>query len=288
VGETYRGLRNTLRFQLSNLYDFDPRTNRVAAGERTGLDRWFLHQFLKLEGEVAAAYRNYEFHVVYQRLSQFATVELSSAYHDLTKDRLYTDPANSRRRRSTQSTFHYMASRLCEMLSPILAFTADEAWEFLPGREAESVHLAEWRPEKAAALMAEVFPGGEPPESWKRMFDWRERLVLPELEKARQAKLIGKSLEAKVILEIAQVLLDGQESSLADFAEILNVSQLVLKPYEPAIGDLSTMVKVAVEKADGTKCERCWHFETDVGTDPGHQGLCGRCLEAVGARAPRA
>src|SRR6185436_571366 len=110
----------------------------VADAELTGLDRWILGEFTKLENEVRPAYDAYEFHVVYQRISQFAAVELSAMYHDLVKDRLYTDPANSPRRRSTQTALHHMVQRLCQMLSPILSFTTDEAWEFIPGKTGDS------------------------------------------------------------------------------------------------------------------------------------------------------
>ena len=134
VGETYRGIRNALRYQLSNLYDFDPAKHTVADDKLTGLDRWILGEFSKLEAEVIAAYDQYEFHVVYQKVSQFIAVELSSIYHDVIKDRLYTDAANSPRRRSTQTALHRLVTGLCQMLAPILAFTADEAWEFVPGK----------------------------------------------------------------------------------------------------------------------------------------------------------
>src|ERR1022692_4053238 len=131
VGETYRGIRNALRYQLSNLYDFDPASHSVADKKLTGLDRWILGEFAKLEAEVLAAYDQYEFHVVYQKLSQYNAVELSSVYHDVIKDRLYTDAANSPRRRSTQTALHRLVTGLCPMLAPILAFPAGEAWGFL-------------------------------------------------------------------------------------------------------------------------------------------------------------
>ena len=146
VGETYRGIRNALRYQLSNLYDFDPAKHTVADEKLTGLDRWILGEFAKLEAEVLAAYDQYEFHVVYQKLSQFIAVELSSVYHDVIKDRLYTDAANSPRRRSTQTALHRLVTGLCQMLAPILAFTADEAWEFIPGKPTGSVHESEFKP----------------------------------------------------------------------------------------------------------------------------------------------
>ena len=146
VSETYRNLRNTLRYQLSNLYDFDPAKHTVADDKLTGLDRWILAQFANLQKEVLAAYDNYEFHVVYQKISQFAAVELSSIYHDIVKDRLYTDAANSHRRRSTQTALYRLITGLCQMLAPVLAFTADEAWEFVPGKTVESIHATGWQP----------------------------------------------------------------------------------------------------------------------------------------------
>ena len=144
VAETYRVIRNALRYQLSNLYDFDPAKHTVLEDKLTGLDRWILGEFSKLEQEVIKAYDAYEFHVVYQKVSQFVAVELSSIYHDVIKDRLYTDPANSHRRRSTQTALHRLVTGLCQMLAPILSFTADEAWEFVPGKPTESVHEANW------------------------------------------------------------------------------------------------------------------------------------------------
>ena len=168
------------------------RKDTVPDDALTELDRWILGQFGKLEKEVMAAYEQHEFHLVYQKLSQFAAVELSAIYHDVVKDRLYTDAAHSARRRSTQTALHRMVSGLCNMLSPILVFTADEAWEFIPGRGQESVHLAAWQP---AGL-----PLPEEEESrWKTLFELREQ-ILPHLEKERQAKNIGKALDAKVML----------------------------------------------------------------------------------------
>jgi isoleucyl-tRNA synthetase len=284
VAETYRLLRNTLRFQLSNLYDFQP-ADSVEPANRNGLDLFFLGKFLGLERDVASAYARYEFHLVYQMVSQFVGVELSAKYHDLTKDRLYTDPANSPRRRSTQSNFCHMADRLCKMLSPILSFTADEAWEFIPksAREAKSVFLATWNP-NASTLLEEVRAQVE--ESlpvWERMFEWRERHVLPELEKARQSKSIGKALEAKITLAIPPDLLAEHTRFKAEFAEILNVSQLVIEAQSPSADGSHLPPRVTVEKADGTKCERCWHIEPGVGASPQHPDLCPRCLEAVAA-----
>jgi isoleucyl-tRNA synthetase len=271
VAETYRGIRNALRYQLSNLYDFDPAKHTVADDKLTGLDRWILGEFSKLEQEVIKAYDDYEFHVVYQKVSQFIAVELSSIYHDVIKDRLYTDPANSHRRRSTQTALHRLVTSLCKMLAPILAFTADEAWEFVPGRKAASIHGAEW---KSSGFHRS--PADE--TAWKSMFQLREQ-VLPALEKARQSKEIGKSLEAKITAHVPGLLFIavGGIDAIEDIRELLNVSQLRLE-VNPKDSD---SLDVMVAKADGQKCDRCWRWETDVGKDPEHPTICGRCVEAV-------
>jgi isoleucyl-tRNA synthetase len=271
VGETYRLLRNTLRYQLSNLYDFDPAKHSVSDEDLTGLDRWILKEFTQLENEVASAYDASEFHVVYQKISQFSAVQLSAIYHDAVKDRLYTDAANSKRRRGTQTALHRMVIRLSQMLSPMLAFTTDEAWEFIPGAKTPSVHLSEWKPATAKDSSQEG-------ESWQQLFAIREQ-VLPHLEKARQAKNIGKALDAKVVLSGgAAASFAGNEESLR---ELLNVSQLEMTPAAETLA-------IQVLKADGEKCERCWHWETTVGRHSRHKTLCHRCVEAVASFEPLA
>jgi isoleucyl-tRNA synthetase len=278
VSETYRGIRNALRYQLSNLYDFHPSHNAVADKDLTGLDRWILNEFAKLERDVLVAYDRYEFHVVYQRISQFVAVELSSQYHDLVKDRLYTDPANSPRRRSTQTALCYLVTGLCRLLAPILAFTADEAWEFVPGVASPSVHEDKF----AASRMSLT---AEEEREWKELFDARPAVLL-ELEKARQFKLIGKSLDAKVqLLAYAEGSLDFYRRHREELRELLNVSQLEIAPNAPLKEGTVAWI-AAVQKADGTKCERCWHWETDVGKHAEHPTICGRCVEAVKQTAP--
>ncbi|HUC86387.1 MAG TPA: isoleucine--tRNA ligase, partial [Candidatus Acidoferrales bacterium] len=267
VGETYRAIRNALRYQLSNLYDFDPAKHSVADDRLTGLDRWILGEFSKLAGEVVAAYDQYEFHVVYQKISQFVAVELSAVYHDVIKDRLYTDPANSARRRSTQTALHRLVTGLCQMLAPILAFTADEAWEFVPGRPVASVHEAVWKPVVFTRSETEI-------SEWKNLFSLRE-VSLPELEKARQAKSIGKSLEARLTLNGNGQPLADAKLHLDSLRELLNVSQVTLA----STGKETVFATVA--RADGRKCERCWHWESDLGKSQEHPTLCGRCVEAV-------
>jgi isoleucyl-tRNA synthetase len=271
VSETYRGIRNALRYQLSNLYDFDPATQTVPDHELTGLDRWVLGEFSKLEVDVIAAYDNYEFHVVYQKVSQFIAVELSSIYHDVIKDRMYTDPATSQRRRSTQTALHRLVTGLCQMLSPILAFTADEAWEFVPGKLTGSVHEAVWKPANFAVADFERV-------EWEHLFRSRQE-ALPFLEEKRKAKLIGKSLDAKLTISgSADTDIAIEKRHLSDLQELLNISQLATFSDGQPLGGIKTYL---IEKADGQKCERCWHWETDIGQHAGHPTLCGRCVEAV-------
>ena len=263
VSETYRAIRNALRYQLSNLYDFDVAKHSVPDDKLTGLDRWILSEFSKLEREVIEAYDKFEFHVVYQKVSQFIAVELSAIYHDVIKDRLYTDAANSHRRRSTQTALLRLVTGLCQMLAPILAFTADEAWEFVPGKKAESVHQSEL---KQSSFTLEPDEIGK----WEWLKQWRETL-LPELEKARQAKTIGKALDAKIEIVIPQA--QNQVSDRDLLRELLNVSELKIN-----VGNAASH---SVSRADGQKCERCWHWELDVGKNPEHPTICGRCVEAV-------
>jgi isoleucyl-tRNA synthetase len=268
VSETYRGLRNALRYQLSNLYDFNPAVHRVADGELTGLDRWILGEFSKIEKQVVAAYDAYEFHVVYQKISQFVAVELSSIYHDVIKDRLYTDPANSPRRRSTQTVLHCLVTGLCRLLGPILVFTADEAWGFIAGHTPdESVHEAE-----LPVLDFQV--SDTEAAGWAALFKLRAS-ALAELEKARQAKLIGKALDARMNISGAEAEVAYARQNAESLRELLNVSMLNV-----IVSDIDAP-QVCVDPADGHKCERCWHWETDVGSHAAHPTLCGRCVEAV-------
>jgi isoleucyl-tRNA synthetase len=272
VSETYRGIRNALRYELSNLYDFDPARHTVPDGDLTGLDRWILGEFAKLEQDVLAAYDKFEFHVVYQKVSQFVAVELSSIYHDVIKDRLYTDPANSPRRRSTQTALRRLVTGLCQMLAPILAFTADEAWEFVPASTGESVHASVWEPSCLA-----VDPGEA--SDWKLLFGIRVA-CLEGLEALRQQKHIGKALEAKVILTGDPESLVSVQRWKGDFQELLGVSELKLET-QGVPGKAGITPGFSRVDQDRQKCERCWHWETDVGRHAEHPTLCGRCVKAV-------
>ena len=196
VGESYRAIRNAIRYQLSNLYDFDPAKHSVADEKLTGLDRWILGEFSSSESEVATAYDQYEFHVVYQKVSQFVAVELSAIYHDAIKDRLYTDPAHSPRRRSTQTALRRLVTGLCQMLSPLLA----SSQRTKPGNSFPA--RGSGRPFVSLKPQPLALTERERQAKWKRLFDIRP-IALACLEKERQAKNIGKALDAKVILQLA-------------------------------------------------------------------------------------
>ncbi len=271
VAETYRNLRNALRYQLSNLYDFDPAQHTVADADLTPLDRWILDQFAVMQRDVTAAYEQFEYHVVYQRISQFVSVELSSVYHDCVKDRLYTDAADAPRRRASQTTLLQLCAGLTRMLAPICVFTAEEAWEFLPGtptEKADSVHLADW-PRESLSL------SDDERAAWQNLFALREP-ALAELEKARQEKLIGKALEARVTLTAKPDELETAQANAETLRELINVSQLHLVADPNA-----ETITCTVTKAEGAKCTRCWRWEETVGQHEAHPECCTRCVEAV-------
>ncbi|HIL25689.1 MAG TPA: isoleucine--tRNA ligase [Verrucomicrobia bacterium] len=266
VAETYRNLRNALRYQLSNLYDFDPATDAVPDDALTGLDRWMLDQFSTMQRDVTAAYERFEYHVVYQRISQFVSVELSAIYHDCIKDRLYAESANAPSRRAAQTTLHRLCAALTRMLAPICVFTAEEAWGFLPGKKADSVHLADWPDENFEMTAKEK-------SVWQTLFAHREP-ALAELEKARQEKQIGKALEARVTITAADLATASAHAET--LRELINISQLELVEDKSAEKPSYT-----VTKAEGTKCTRCWRWEETVGQHETHPEICGRCVKAV-------
>jgi len=272
VAETYRGIRNTLRYQLSNLYDFDPAKHTVAADKLTGLDRWILNKLASVEARVEQRYSDYEFHMAYQILSQFVSVELSAFYHDVIKDRLYTLAANHPKRRSSQTALHKLISKLALMVAPMIPFTAEEAVEYIPSRESsESVLLSEWVTSEYDAKISD----------WEQMIPLR-LLILPKLEKARQSKAIGKSLDAKVVVKgkkVESMVIAKQFQE--DFRELLNVSQVEIDFVDVPPGSGSFLKEIIIAHADGQKCERCWHWETDVGKNSEHPTICDRCVEAV-------
>jgi isoleucyl-tRNA synthetase len=280
--EAYRKIRNTFRFALSNLYDFDPGRDAVANERLEELDRWLLARTGELAERLRQAYEGYEFHRVYRDLYTFCTVELSAAYFDILKDRLYTFAADSPGRRSAQTALYGIASALTRLAAPILCYTCDEVWEHLPGAtdSAASVHLTEFprRKEIDAGLPAEKAA------RWQTLFAVR-REVLKALEEARKAKRIRGSLEARVRLRATDTLAPVLEHYRDQLRYLFIVSSVQVggDPGPRALPSDLPGLEIAVEPAEGAKCERCWNYSTRVGSFPNYPAVCERCYPVVEA-----
>ncbi|MBL9038494.1 MAG: class I tRNA ligase family protein, partial [Archangium sp.] len=268
LAEGYRKIRNTLRYALSNLYDFDPAKDAVATLEP--LDQWAVWKLDALLATVKKAYEAYELHAVYHAIIDFCAVELSSVYFDIQKDTLYTRKKTGVARRSAQTALYRIARELLIALAPITSFTSEEAWQHLPGDKAKSVFLTDFPLPSArvdAAVMAD----------YEKLFEVR-RGVLPLLEAARRDKRIGKSLEARVELVTEagpwRELLTKYRDVLP---ELFIVSQVELSDTSADAQPVVTGVRGAVHAAHGHKCPRCWAFRPEVPAQP----LCTRCTEAT-------
>jgi isoleucyl-tRNA synthetase len=259
LAEGYRKIRNTVRFALSNLFDFDPAKDSVE--KLLPLDQWASSKLDGLITKVKAAYENYEFHLVYQLVVDFCANELSAQYFDIQKDALYTTKKNGPKRRSAQTVLYRIAKELLVVLSPVTSFTAEEAFAFLPGAKPETVFLEKF-PEARAGFDAKVVADID------ALFDVRSK-VLPLLEKARQEKLIGKSLEAQVFISASGATKELLAKYGPDLPEFFIVSQVHLAD--------SAEFSARVEKASGNKCPRCWQYKPEVGA----KELCDRCSDAV-------
>jgi isoleucyl-tRNA synthetase len=235
----------------------------------TEIDRWLLSRLQVLVEELTAAYENFEFHRVYHLVNAFCTVELSSFYVDVMKDLLYTLAPSSGQRRSAQTAMQAVVGALARCIAPVMPFTAEEVWSFLPGRASESVHLAEF-PVADAKLRDTSLEA-----RWAKLLEVRGAAAL-ELEKARQAGLIGKALEARVEIAPAD---EATGKLLVDFGTLLETVMIVSSAAVSAPSGES--LRVSVSHADGHKCVRCWRWTKDVGAEPVHPELCGRCAEAV-------
>ncbi|MBI4314039.1 MAG: class I tRNA ligase family protein, partial [Candidatus Omnitrophica bacterium] len=270
VAELYRKIRNTLRYLLGNLADFQPAQDRVEIGQLLPVDRWAVSRCAKVVEEATAAYEAYEFHKVVRVLSQFCTVDLSNFYLDSLKDRLYTFPPKDSARLSAQTALAFVLEALVKVAAPVLIFTADEAWESY-GRFSETgnVHSSRW-PKWEFLYDAAL------EEQWSSFFQVRD-IVLKALEEQRNAGVIGDPAEAhvKVTVHVRQVW--GRISPLIPWmAELLMVSsaQWVQAPGEG-------IATVFAGHAPGQKCQRCWRYTQDAGRSKEHQGLCARCLGAL-------
>ncbi len=277
--DAYRRIRNTCRFLLGNLYDFDPRRDAVAPRAMLEIDRVFLHRWQRLLERTRRAYEEYEFHVVVHGVHTFCANDLSALYLDILKDRLYASAAASPLRRSAQTALFLLAEGLTRLLAPILPFTAEEIWRHLPGSGREpSVHLSSLPEPDPAWIDAGLA------ERWEPVFRVRGE-VTRALEAARAEKRIGQSLEAKVVLEAEGDLYEGLAPFAPELPSVFIVSAVDLRRRAgsgPA-GATAEAVSVRVEPAPGRKCARCWVFDPSVGESADHPGICRRCRGALEA-----
>jgi isoleucyl-tRNA synthetase len=282
VAEAYRKIRNTMRYLLSNLYDFDPETDAVGSRQMPELDRWAMHRLQEVTERVTRAYREYEYHTVYHMLNNFCAVDLSSVYLDVLKDRLYTSRADSVERRSAQTVLYRTLDSLVRMLAPVLSFTAEEVYGFMrkPAGAPPTAQLLRM-PEPDPAFVDE-----ELGERWEQLLDLRES-VLRVLEKARAEKAIGSSQEARLLLyATAGEQADLLQRYLPLLPEFFIVSDVELftgaeaAPSGTFFGKGPGDVTVEAVRATGAKCERCWNFR-QLGVTEAHPNLCERCTGVV-------
>jgi isoleucyl-tRNA synthetase len=271
VIEAYRKIRNTLRYLVSNLYDFDPAIDRIPLARLQEVDRFALARYGAAAATVLRAYEVYDYPTIFQAINQFTTVDLSAFYADVSKDRLYTFAASSPDRRSAQTAMFTIADGLTRLLAPILPMTTDELWRHLPGSREESIHLAEFPRDVDGLIDADLMA------RWDRLMAIRDE-VNRALEAERQAKTIGNSLGAKVTLRAGGE--DGRllERYSDDLPMLFIVSQVDLERVSDE-GSSGTVITVA--RADGHKCARCWRIVASVSGTPATEGLCERCVDAL-------
>jgi isoleucyl-tRNA synthetase len=279
VSDNYRKLRNTFRFLLGSIGDFDPAKHEVKFADMQPLDQYMLARTAEVTKKIRASYEAFEFHRVYHALNEFCNTELSALYLDVLKDRLYTFAPNSPARRSAQTAIWQIAEALVKLVAPILSFTAEEVWQQLPkieGREA-SVHMAEFPNLNIAPETAKKIE-----EDWNFLLIVRDQILM-ELESLRADKTIGKSLEAIVSLNVDKSPLPSTPLQLQQYettlAELFNVSEveLVKVPRDNA----PTLKQVSARRSDKPKCDRCWRYTSDVGSDSKYPTVCARCAEAL-------
>ena len=279
VSESYRRIRNTCRYLLANLNGFDPARDLVPHAQLLPFDQWIVDQAWQLQQRVVQNYADYQFHLIYQELHTFCSVQLGAFYLDVLKDRMYTLQADSLARRSGQTAMYHVAEAMVRWMAPILSFTADEIWTFLPGRTTKSPLFHTWY-DGLAPLPADTRIDAA---RWTRLLALRDAVNLA-LEPLRRDKRIGSGLDAEIDLHVADVAASG----LADIGEDLRflclVSQVRLTA-EPAPDEAIAIdggaLRLAVRVSEAAKCARCWHHRPDVGSHAAHPELCGRCVENV-------
>ncbi len=274
TADAYRRMRNTARFLLGNLHGFDPTRDLVHPAQMVALDRWAVARTAQLQAEIIEAYREYAFHLVYHKVHNFCIVDLSAIYLDIVRDRLYTTPAGSHARRSAQTALYHISHAMVRWLAPVLSFTAEEIWRQLPGVQGDSVFLAQWQtlPEGAAHDI-----------DWTSLINLK-RDVSRELEKLREARQIGAPLDAQVEVYCVPAEFDRFNALGAELRFLLITSEAVVHKVSaapagavPAAEAAREGVWISVRASSHPKCVRCWHHRADVGADPAHPEICGRC-----------
>jgi isoleucyl-tRNA synthetase len=276
LSEAYVNLRNKVfRNALGNLHDFNPDTDAVAAEQLAEIDLWILLKTEELVAKCRAWYDEYAFHKVYRAVYDFATTDLSAVWVDIVKDRLYTASARSQSRRSAQTAIYRIAYALVRLLAPLLSFTTEEVWGYLckPAGSPDSVHLS-LVPEPSELTQGISLQQRERLANWDQLMPVRDQ-VLKSLEVAREEKRIGKSLEARVVLTAGPDIYPLLHEYAGDLPAVFIVSQVQL---EQGTGH---GVSVEIRRAEGAKCERCWKFTLDVGSDPEFPTLCAACSDAI-------
>ena len=278
--DAYRRIRNTARFLLSNLSGFDPAQHLLPVDDMLALDRWAVDRALLLQREIEEAYDSYRFWNVYQKVHNFCVQELGGFYLDIIKDRQYTTAADSVARRSCQSALFHIAEALVRWIAPVLSFTADELWQYLPGERNESVMLNGWY--QGLSELPQNFELSR--EYWERVMTVKVA-VNKEMEGLRAAKAIGGNLQAEVTLY-------GEDSLIADLSKLGNELRFVLITSTASLAPLSSApadamdtevpgLKLKIVKSGHAKCARCWHHREDVGVNPAHPEICGRCVDNI-------
>jgi isoleucyl-tRNA synthetase len=283
--EAYRKIRNTCRFLLGNLYDFDSKTHWVDDQALNEIDRWALHRLQFLVQRVQQAYEDFEFHLVFHALNNFCAVDLSALYLDILKDRLYTAKADSKDRRAAQRVLYQILSALIQLMAPVLSYTADEIWRYFPRSEGNIPEV----PFTVFPVVEERYRHEALAARWEKLILVREEAA-KALEAARNQKMIGASLDARVTIYAKGDLFELLKSYANDLATILIVSEVILLPYDDLLDAQQAFVSqrverlgVKVEHASGEKCARCWAYRDTVGCSQKHPALCHRCAEAVEA-----
>jgi isoleucyl-tRNA synthetase len=276
VGENYKKIRNTFRYILGNLENFDPRIDAVPFDQMEELDQYMLRQTCAFAADVRTAYDEFAFHKIYHRVNHFCIVDLSAFYFDVLKDRLYTSAKKSRARRSAQTAIWRMGETLVRLLAPITTFTSEEVWQYLPktSDRLESVHLAQFpSTDEMLGGTNVAATDAKSSEDWASIRAVRDE-VLKALEEARNNKLIGTGLEAQVAITAADPIYSVLQRHADQLRYLFIVSAVSLIQGS---GNGTSGVHIEVKKAEGAKCDRCWNYSTHVGEDTNYPTICERC-----------